>query len=84
MGEPMMLIKLNERGVRAYMASGGTRLRRRRAIWQGRTGQIASYSRDRSHAYVIWNGRRSPDAVSVDLIEPCSLSPDAADALVGD
>ena len=78
-----MLVKLNERGVRAYMASGGAKYRRR-ADWKGRIGRIASYSRDRSHAYVIWNGRRSPDAVSVDLIEPCSLSPDAADALVGD
>jgi hypothetical protein len=76
-----MLIKLNERGVRAYMASGGVRYRRP-AIWQGRTGRIVSYSRDRSHANVIWNGRRSPDAVSVDLIDFCSLGPDVADALV--
>ena len=77
-----MLIKLNERGVRAYMASGGARYSRR-ADWQGRTGRIASYSRDRSHANVIWNGRRSPDAVLVDLIEPCSFGPDISDALVG-
>jgi hypothetical protein len=77
-----MLVKLNERGVRAYMASGGAKYRRR-ADWQSRTGRIASYTRDRSHAYVIWNGRHSPDPVSVDLIEPCSFAQDAADALVG-
>ena len=78
-----MLIKLNERGVRAYMASGGARYSRR-ADWQGRTGRIASYSRDGSHANVIWNGRRSPDRILVDLIEPCSFAPDVADALVSD
>ena len=79
----MMLIKLNERGVRAYMASGGAAYRRR-ADWQSRTGRIARYSRDRMHAYVIWNGNHSSDRVSVDLIEPCSFAPDVADALVGD
>jgi hypothetical protein len=78
-----MLIKLNERGVRAHMASGGA-VSRPRADWQSRTGRIVKYSRDRSHAYVIWNGRRSPDLVSVDLIEPCSFAPDVADALVSD
>ena len=77
-----MLIKLNERGVRAYMACGGA-LYRHHVDWQSRTGRIASYSRDRSHANVIWNGRRSPDAVLVDLIEPCSFGPDISDALVG-
>jgi len=76
-----MLVKLNERGVRAYMASGGARYSRR-ADWQSRTGRIASYSRDRSHANVIWSGRRSPDPVSVDLIEPCSFGTDIADSPV--
>ena len=78
-----MLIKLNERGVRAYMASGGARVRRH-ADWQSRTGRIAGYSSDCSHAYVMWNGSRSLDPVSIDLIEPCSFAPDVADALVGD
>jgi len=81
MGNTTMLIKLNERGVRAYMASGGARYRRR-ADWQNRTGRVASYSRNRSHAYVIWNGTYYCDRVSVDLIEPCSFAPDIADALV--
>ena len=80
-----MLIRLNERGVRAYTASGGAAYRGRTHVdWQSRTGRIASYSRNRSHAYVMWNGRRSPDLVSVALIEPCSFAPDIADPLVGD
>ena len=77
-----MLIKLNERGVRAHMASGGASSRPR-SDWQNRTGRIAKYSRDRSHAYVIWNGRRSPERVLVDLIEPCSFAPDVLDAFIG-
>ena len=43
--------------------------------WQSRTGRIVKYSRDRSHAYVIWNGNHTSDRVSVDLIEPCSFAP---------
>jgi len=31
-------------------------------------------SRDRSHAYVVWNGTRSPDRVSVVLIEAVTQS----------
>jgi hypothetical protein len=75
------LIKLNKRGVRAYMAPGGA-IKRRRVDWQSRIGRIASYSRSRSHAYVIWKGTHYLDRVSVDLIEPCSFAPDVADALV--
>ena len=80
-----MLIRLNERGVRAYMASGGAAYRGRTNVdWQSRTGRIASYSRNRSRAYVIWDGRHSADLVSVTLIEPCSFAPDVADSLVSD
>ena len=68
-----MLIKLNERGVRAHTASGGA-AHRHRPDWQSRTGRIVKYSRDRSQAYVIWSGRRSFERVSVDLIEPCSFA----------
>jgi hypothetical protein len=74
-----MFIKLNERGVRAYMASGGAKHRQRLVDWHSRTGRIAKYSRDRSHAYIIWNGTHYCDRVSVDLIEPCSFPPDVAD-----
>ena len=81
LGTPTMLIKLNERGVRAYTASGGA-VFRRHADWQSRTGRIAKYSRDRLHAYVIWKGNRSWDRVLVDLIEPCSFAPDIADSPV--
>jgi hypothetical protein len=77
-----MLIKLNDRGVRAYTTSGGAAYRRSRPDWQSRTGRIEKYSRDRSYAYVIWNGRHSADRISVDLIERCSFAPDVADPLV--
>ena len=66
-----MLIKLNDRGVRVYMATGGVQYRPRlRPDWKGRTGIIEKYSRDRSLAYVVWNGNQSFDRVSVNLIEP--------------
>jgi hypothetical protein len=77
----MMLIKLNDRGVRAYLATGGAP-NRRRPDWQNRTGRIANYSRDRSHAYVVWSGNHTRDRVSVALIEPCSFAPDIADSFV--
>jgi hypothetical protein len=70
----MVLIKLNDRGVRVYLATGGASYRRPRLDWQNRTGRIANYSRDRSHAYVIWNGTHSLDRVSVALIEPTTQS----------
>jgi len=78
----MMLIKLNDKGVRVYTSS---RYRRLNPLdWQSRTGRVAKYSPDRAVAYVFWSGRRSFDRVSVDLIEPAtSLAPDIADALVG-
>jgi hypothetical protein len=69
------LIKLNERGVRVYMSSGGARYRARRADWKNRRGRIAKYNRNRSVAYVIWDGTRSFDLVSVDLIEPSGSQP---------
>jgi hypothetical protein len=81
---PVMLIKLNHKGVRAYMASGRTHYRTP-LDWKSRIGSIVKYSRNRSIAYVVWNGRSSYDPVSVDLIEPAtSLAPDIADALVSD
>ena len=67
-----MLIKLNDRGVRVYMASGRTQYRTP-LDWQSRTGRIVKYSRNRSIAYVVWNGRSSHDPVSIDLIEPATL-----------
>jgi len=67
-----VLIKLNDKGVRVY--EGGSRYRRYRTPldWQNRTGTVATYSRDRSFAHVLWNGRSSYDRVLVDLIEPAS------------
>ena len=70
-----MLIKLNDKGVRAYMASGGARYRPK-PDWLSRSGRIVKYNRDRSVAYVVWNGNRSFDRVSVDLIEPATQPPD--------
>jgi len=66
-----MMIKLNDKGVRAYMATGGARYRPR-LDWQSRTGTIAKYSRDRAFAYVVWNGTQSCDRVPVNLIELAS------------
>jgi len=66
-----MLIKLNDKGVRAYMAHGRTQYRGA-LDWQGRIGRVEKYSRNRSIAYVVWSGNRSCDRVSVRLIEPAS------------
>jgi hypothetical protein len=80
---PAMLIKLNDKGVRVFMASGRTHYRNA-LDWRSRTGRIVKYSRNGSIAYVVWNGRSSYDPISVGLIEPAtSLAPDIADALVG-
>jgi len=77
--EIMMLIKLNDKGMRVYTAHGRTAL-----DWQSRTGRVAGYSRNRSIAYVVWSGNRSCDRISVRLIEPAaSLAPDIANPLVG-
>jgi len=72
----MMLIKLNDKGVRAYMASSRTHYRIP-LDWQSRIGRIAKYSRNRSIAYVVWSGNRSCDRVSVRLIEPATLENDS-------
>ena len=63
------LIKLNEKGVRAYMSSGGAAYRHKLLDWRNRTGKVAKYSRDRSLAYVMWDGTRTFDRVPVHLIE---------------
>ena len=67
-----MLIKLNDKGVRLYIASGRTHYRTP-LDWQSRTGRVVRYSRNHSIAYVVWNGRSSYDLISVDLIEPATL-----------
>jgi hypothetical protein len=68
------LIKLNEKGVRAYKASGGAICRPKQREWRNRIGKVAKYSRDRSLAYVIWDGTRSFDRVPIYLIEPAAGS----------
>jgi hypothetical protein len=75
----MMPIKLNDKGVRAYMANGRTHYRNA-LDWQSRIGRIVKYSRNRSIAYVVWNGRSSSECVSVDLIEPAT--PEALKAML--
>jgi hypothetical protein len=66
-----MLIKLNDKGVRAYMAHRRTQCRGA-LDWQSRIGRVTKYSRNGSIAYVVWNGRNSPECVSVDVIEPAT------------
>ena len=65
-------IKLNEKGVRAYMSSGGAAYRHKLLEWSKRTGKVAKYSRDRSLAYVMWDGTRTFDRVPVNLLESVS------------
>ena len=73
-----MLVKLNDKGVRVYMSS---RYRRLNPLdWQSRIGRVAKYSRNRSIAYVVWNGRSSSECVSVDLIQPAT--PEALKAML--
>ena len=62
-----MLIKLNDKGLRVYM---GSCLFRKQLAWQTRIGKIERYNRDRSLAYVVWNGTNYHDRVPVNLIEP--------------
>jgi hypothetical protein len=62
-------IKLNDKGVRAYRSTGGAQYRAK-PEWRGRTGKVVKYSRDRSVAYVIWDGNRTFDRVPVNLLEP--------------
>src|SRR6516225_7839710 len=69
---PVMLIKLNDKGIRVFMASCRTHYRTA-PDWRSRTGRIVRYSRNGSIAYVVWNGRCSPDRVLVGLIEPASV-----------
>jgi hypothetical protein len=40
--------------------------------WSNRIGKVMKYSRDRSFAYVIWNGNRGFDRVSVGLLKPAA------------
>jgi hypothetical protein len=68
----MMLIKLNDKGVRVYMACSRTHYRTAQD-WQARIGRIEKYSRNRSIAYVVWSGNRSCDRVPIRLIEPTTL-----------
>jgi hypothetical protein len=65
------LIRLNEKGIRAYTSRAGS-THGPSVCWAGRLGRLVKYNRDRSLAYVIWEGTRTPDRVSVGLIEPCS------------
>ena len=67
------LIKLNEKGVRAYKSTGGA-VYRPKLDWSKRTGKVAKYSRDRSLAYVMWDGTRTFDRIPVHLIEPAAGS----------
>jgi hypothetical protein len=64
------LVRLNEKGVRAYTSRAGSK-HGSRMNWPERVGKIIKYNRGRSLAYVLWDGTRTFDRVPVDLIEPC-------------
>jgi hypothetical protein len=67
------LIRLNEKGIRAYTATGGS-ARGPSVNWETRIGKLVKFNRPRSIAYVIWDGTQSFDRVSVELIEPCGVA----------
>ncbi len=67
------LIRLNEKGIRVYNSTGGSK-RAANVCWAGRLGKLVKYSKNRSIAYVIWDGNRSFERVSVELIEPCGIA----------
>ena len=62
------LIRLNEKGVRAYTSRGGS-THGPKMCWARRLGRLMKYNRNRSIAYVIWEGNRSFERVAVELIE---------------
>lgn len=72
------LVRLNEKGIRAYMSRGGS-THGSRLNWQDRVGMIVKYNRNRSLAYVIWDGTRTFDRVSVELIELAGPAQKASD-----
>ena len=67
------LIRLNDKGIRVYTSRAGS-THGPSVRWAGRLGKLLKHNRDRSLAYVIWDGNRSPERVSVELIEPCAVA----------
>jgi hypothetical protein len=67
------LIKLTQKGARAYNSTGGA-LYRAKMDWGKRTGKIVKYNRGRSLAYVVWDGNRTFDRVPVNLLESADPS----------
>jgi len=52
----------------------GASKRAANVCWAGRLGRLVKYNKNRSIAYVIWDGNRSFERVSVELIEPCGMA----------
>ena len=67
------LIRLNDKGIRVYTSRAGS-THGPSVRWAGRLGKLVKHNRDRSLAYVIWDGNRSPERISVELIEPCAVA----------
>jgi len=67
------LVRLNDKGIRVYTCRAGS-THAPSVCWPGRIGRLVKHNRDRSLAYVIWDGNRSPERVSVELIESCGLA----------
>ena len=64
------LIRPNEKGIRVSSSRAGS-THGPTVRWAERLGRLIKFNRNRSLAYVILAGNRSPDRVSVELIEPC-------------
>jgi hypothetical protein len=67
------LIRLNEKGIRVFTSRADS-THGPKLCWGERLGKLVKYNRDRSLACVIWDGNRSPDRISVELIEACGLA----------
>lgn len=58
-------VKLNDRGVSYFYASGGSPARSH-PDWSSRTGIVYRITTDRARAHIVWDGNKSPsDGVPV-------------------
>jgi hypothetical protein len=65
-------VRLNELGIRFYVSNGRIR-KRRYPEWDGRTGIVATLTKDKTRARIIWDGNRSKaDAVPIKFLEDAS------------
>jgi hypothetical protein len=65
-------VRLNELGIRLFSHSKGVP-KRKLSEWDGRTGVVATLTRDQHNARIIWDGNRSlADAVPIKFLKEAS------------